>query len=155
MEYDYDLIEMAEGYDDIDVKETVEKVIKVCNETLEEFGLQSDQNYDSGLEYFDSVEIQDQHRCIIINLCSSIHELFDTDEDCEAIWNASQMSEESIRQTVIEKTVNTINENLNSAAMNSILDFMKEDYGEEDSLDGIEKIILAKKSLAEFAKQHS
>lgn len=158
MEYDYDLIEMPEDYDDIDVKETVERVIKVCNETLEEFGLQSSQNYDSeklGLEYFDSAEIQDQHRLIIIYLCNSIHELFDTDDDCEAIWNAAQMSDKSIRKIIIESVADAINENLNSAAMDSILDFLKENYDEEDSLNEIEKIILAKNSLAEFAKQHS
>lgn len=114
----YDII-LPEGYE-CDVNKTITRVINTCDELLEEYDLQSTSNSKTGLDYFDNVEIQSPNRDLLITIAFSLHELLDVDEDGEAIWTASQMTNDGIRQVIINKIITSINESLDDELIDAI-----------------------------------
>lgn len=138
--YDYTGIEMAEGYG-CDIKQTVENVIQIFNDILVKYDLQSDENLDesAGLDYFYRIKIQSPQRMVIIDLILSFHDLFDTDDDCEAIWNASQMSDDSIREIIIKKIIEQIEDEIYDTAMDSI-DYYTNPNEPDDALAMFERV---------------
>lgn len=138
--YDYIGIEMAEGYE-CDIKQTVENVIQIFNDILVKYDLQSDENLDesAGLDYFYRIKIQSPQRMVIIDLKLSFHDLFDTDDDCEAIWIASQMSDDSIREIIIKKIIEQIEDEVYDTAMDSI-DYYTDPNEPDDALAMFERV---------------